>query len=243
MPTLPVTKKIFRCPHCYNEVPMNCINSFSGKKISFIGSNAQEIARCMAELGRTGELPPNTKEYFLPEKFTAYQCPTCNDVVIIKSTYQNLTLEMIQEDQSLSEGIQKIIYPNNKTLDENIIPLKICEIYSEAISLKKLSPSSFGVQIRKVLELLCEEQGAPKSGDLYNKLEKLSERNIFPENIINMGNIIRKVAKYGAHPKDEEITASDADLLDDIFHLILDYVYITPYKVKTLEDKFKKVNK
>lgn len=243
MPQIPTNKKNFRCPHCLNKVPMNCIGNFSGKKISFIGSNALEITKCMAELGRTGELPPNAKEYFLPEKYMVYQCPTCDDIVIIKYTYQNLTLEMIQKDQSLSEGIQKTIYPNNKTLDENIIPTKICKVYDEAKNLKKLSPGSFGVQIRKALELLCDEQGAPNSNDIYSKLKKMSERNVFPENIIGMGNVIRKVAKYGAHPKDEEITAADADLLDDIFHLILDYAYITPYKIKVLEDKYEKVNK
>ena len=49
---------------------------------------------------------------------------------------------MIQKDQSLSEGIQKIIYPNNKTLDENIIPLKICPAYNKIIKIQK-----YGTQI------------------------------------------------------------------------------------------------
>lgn len=70
----------------------------------------------------------------------------------------------------------------------------------------------------------------------------LNRISLFPQKIIDMGNIIRKVSKYGAHPKDENITATDADLLDDVFNLMLDYIYITPYKMKQLEEKFVKAS-
>ena len=216
--------------------------TFGTYKIFLYYRNYFNIIKDLAEFGKIGKCNQELGKFKEPEVFTLYKCPTCGDITILKKTYENVVIEDLDEPDYV-EKHQIIVYPMHKLLDDNIIPVDICNIYEEAMSLKKISPNSFGIQIRRALEFLCEEQGAPKSGELYNKLKKLSERNIFPENIIEMGNIIRKVAKYGAHPKDEEITTSDADLLDDIFHLILDYVYITPHKVKALQEKFEKVNK
>lgn len=236
------TKKVFRCPHCSNEVPMELVTEAYGKGIKYIGKNNFEIIKAIAETGRTGELPPKTKEFTEPEVFTIYKCPTCKDITIFKKSYENATLKDLEEPDYIEKN-QSIVYPVINVLNKNIIPKEVYNIYDEAVKLKKLSPNSFAMTIRKAIEYICDEQGAKESDNIYNKLESLSKRGVLPQNIIDMGHIIRKVAQYGGHPKDEEITATDADLLDDIFNLILEYIYITPHKVKMLEDKFKKVNK
>ncbi len=243
MVTIPSNNKTFRCPHCSNTVPMLELASFSGKEIAVPKPNKDDIIEILAYFGKKGAIASCQDITWIPEYYTVYKCPTCNNITIVKISSENINLENIKTNPNYINIVPQIVYPNTKIIDNNIVPLEICKIYEEAALLKNISPNSFAMTIRKALELLCDEQGAPRSEDIYNKLKKLSERNIFPKNIIEMGNIIRKVAKYGAHPKDEDISNSDAELLDDIFHLILEYVYITPYKVKQLQDKFEKVNK
>ena len=214
---IPITG-IFMCPHCSNTVPMQQIQRIRGRKLYDYYSS-----------------PMHEHNY---ERFVIYQCPTCRKITIIKE---------FDDEQSIHEDDLKIIsetiYPITKQIDAQIIPEYICKLYSEAIKLKPISPDSFSMKIRKALEHICDEHGAKESDNVYNKLDSLSNKGILPKNIIDMGHIIRKVAQYGGHPKDEEITETDADLLDDIFNLILEYIYITPYKIKMLEQKFKKVNK
>ena len=236
------SKKIFRCPHCSNEVPMELVTEAYGREIKYIGKNDFEIIKAIAEIGRTEGVPPKTREFTEPEVFTIYKCPTCEDITILKKSYENVTIEDLKEPDFVEKN-QIIIYPITKILNDNIIPVDVCNMYNEASKLKPISPNSFATTIRRAIEYICDEQGAKASDNIYNKLEELSKKGILPRNVIDMGHIIRKVAKYGGHPKDEEITSTDADLLDDIFSLILEYIYVTPHKVKMLEDKFKKVNK
>lgn len=234
------TKKIFNCPHCSNKVPMELINSFNGKKEKYYAKNTIELIKASIS-GNFDENVPEYAHLFFDEKFIVYKCPTCEKISIYRISVDLLSVNKV-ENLNIDE-ITELIYPNFKLLNPNIVPQKICEMYKETNPLKNISPNSYGIQIRKILEYLCDENGAAENANIYNKLESLSNRGVFPKNIIEMGHVIRKVSRYGGHPKDEDITASDADLLDDIFHLIIDYVYITPYKIKQLEKKFEKVNK
>lgn len=228
--------EIFRCPHCANKVPMRHIQDIQGKKLKYTVKNEREIMAAMAHIGRTGAMPADTTEIELPEIFLIYQCPTCGDITIYKEIWDNSPIDKLNK-------IKTLIYPNKTILDENIIPKMVCDYYDEATKIKGASPNSFATTIRKAIEYICDDKGAKTSTSIYEKLEDLAKQNVLPQNIVDMGHIIRKVAQYGGHPKDEEITDTDADLLDDIFKLILDYVYITPYKVQLLEEKFKKVGK
>jgi hypothetical protein len=47
-----------------------------------------------------------------------------------------------------------------------------------------------------------------------------------------MTDLMRRVGNLGAHAGDEEVDFWDAELLDEFFRLVVDYVYITPSRIE-----------
>lgn len=227
----------FRCLHCGNEVNMFHVTGFNGGSTLYEGVNKVEIVKRCAIVGSNADLGiiPNAK-IEISDEFRVYRCSTCGNVIVFKKSPISPTDKFYEDFQEI-KYIENIIYPIVRILDKNIIPEYVSNIYNEACSIKALSPNSFAILIRKALEDICDKHGTKESDKIYEKLESLAKKGIFPQNIIDMGHVIRKISRYGGHPKDE------ADLLDDIFNLILEYVYVTPYKIKILEEKVERTKK
>lgn len=49
---------------------------------------------------------------------------------------------------------------------------------------------------------------------------------------------MRYIGNLGAHASDHEIDTWDAELLDDFFRSVVDYVYIVPSKIERLKQRF-----
>jgi hypothetical protein len=49
---------------------------------------------------------------------------------------------------------------------------------------------------------------------------------------------MRKVGNLGAHAGDDEVDFWDAELLDEFFRFVVEYVYITPSRILRLKQRF-----
>lgn len=98
------------------------------------------------------------------------------------------------------------------------------------------APNAFAGQIRRALEYLCQDQQA-SGKDLYTKLADLVSKGVLPTTLVDMTDLIRKVGNTGVHASDEEATMWDAELIDEIFRAIVEYVYIAPQKVARLRQR------
>lgn len=164
-------------------------------------------------------------KYYEPFKFILLKCTTCDCI----SVYGDF---VFSGDKNISH--LKLLYPLFGELGE-AIPLKICEIYKEIRPFREKAPNAFANQIRIALELICKDKQA-KGNNLFNKLNDLSERGIFPGQIMSdMAHIIRYIGNIGSHASEIELDIWDVQLLDDIFRMIIDYTYMAPDKLNNLK--------
>ena len=165
------------------------------------------------------------EKYYEPFRFALLKCTTCNCV----SLYGDFIWDKDQPAQLLP-----LLYPSVGELDE-AIPQGIREVYREISPIRDKAPNAFANQIRLSLELLCADKAAV-GGSLYSKLENLADRGVFPGQLLpKMADIIRKVGNLGSHASGIRLDIWDAQLLDDIYRMVLDYTYVYPQKLSDLK--------
>jgi hypothetical protein len=73
--------------------------------------------------------------------------------------------------------------------------------------------------------------------DLFAKLKDLSSKGVFPGYFSQITALLRKVGNMGAHANEAELGVFDAELIDDFFRSVVDYVYIAPARIKRMENR------
>ena len=145
-----------------------------------------------------------------------FRCDGCHAIVGYKTYYADaVDIEeaekldkkwVLEKDDCESDSCFKthayLIYStrqkaSDRTLSE-YVPDRIKDLYDRALKVKGIEPNSFVVHIRHALETVCVDQGA-KSGNLKDKLTKLSERGVFPPLVAQIANEIRLIGNDGAH--------------------------------------------
>jgi len=155
-------------------------------------------------------------------------CKTCNNYSFFSIVDGN-------------EGNEFSLYPLEKSIHVSI-PKIVSKAYTEALKVKKVSPTAFLLLIRKTLEVICKHQNA-KGKSLKEKIEYLHKEKGMPELILSVANSTRSLGNLSAHASDFEWTNEDAELIDDLCQILIEYVYIIPDKLeklsKRMEDKMK----
>lgn len=174
------------------------------------------------------------RKLFEDFEWVAYQCTTC----------QGLSLFGDFSQGGLATSPYPLLYPRGSRLEpeahkvagENRIPRRIVSIYDEVHGLQKRSPNAFVVQIRRALEFVCQDKGA-EGRDLFSKLRDLVSKGVFPGYFGEMTDLLRKVGNVGAHADTNDVDLWDAELIDDFFRLVIEYVYVAPSKVERLKQR------
>lgn len=131
-----------------------------------------------------------------------------------------------------------IVPPAHTLMPNAPVPEKVLTVYSEAWPLRHTAPSAFANQIRRALEYVCQDRGAVGK-TLYDQLRDLAKRSVFPPQLAEMADLVREVGNRGSHASLDEVNIWDAELLDQLFRLILQYVYIGPAHVERLRNRLK----
>lgn len=137
--------------------------------------------------------------------------------------------EVLQDEPDA--GLPYIVWPDHG--DSGIsdhAPDSVKKLYQAALELKDKDPNLFAVQIRRALENICREKGAG-SGTLSQMLRELSGKGIFPPTIAEIANELRATGNKGAHADSVGVTREDAAAIDELFQLIIGYVYDAPAKL------------
>lgn len=158
------------------------------------------------------------------------RCKTCNEV----SLYRNW--ELAEDPYDLKDAY--CLYPKIEVIP-SIVPDIIRVSHNEAKKVEKISPTAFVVLIGKSLECLCEDKEA-EGNNLKNKLEDLAKKGIIPKTLLKMGHGVRLLRNIGAHPSDYDITPEEVKIISDFFVAVIEYVYVAPEKIKSLEENLKR---
>lgn len=210
----PGDTEIFTCPHCGNKT-VNELVSFT---------SVEEV------LELPGKRSTDIDTFAIESYFFVTKCKTCN----LASVFCSADFE----ENPLNISLAFQIWPTDTILGEGV-PKIVRESYEEAKKVKRISPLSFTIMIRRCLEQLCKDKSAV-GGNLKEKIKDLGRKKIIPEKLADMADIIRETGNTGAHGDDFKLTKFDMDILDDFFIAMIEYVYVAPEKLSKIKDIIKK---
>lgn len=209
-------KVVIRCLHCGNVTPHQLLLKHAA---SLLYEQFEE-----------------EEKYFEPFDFYVYACGTCGGVNVLGGFRHELGADSSKHPRLYPRG--PFILPSSHMLHKaDPVPVRILKAYQSAWSLRPTLPNAFAGQIRRALEMLCEDQGV-KGKDLYSRLQKLSEKGILPtELLVDAAHLIRNLGNVGVHAGTREVDFWDAELVDELFRAIIEFVYILPSKVERMRQR------
>jgi hypothetical protein len=173
--------------------------------------------------------------------YAIYSCETCQALTLLGDFQNEHPIDTEKDQPPLTRLFPKAenILPPTYTVDpSNPIPAEVYKAYVAAWPLRHLNPGAFANQIRRTIEFVCNHQKA-KGKDLYAQLEDLAAKGIFPSGLSDIANLIRKLGNIGSHASKKEINKWDAELLDSLFLMVIEYVYIGPARLRRLKKRMK----
>lgn len=200
------------CCHCGNRVPLQKVGFHLGQEL-FEHIDGRRFSEKF--------------EYLL------YQCPTCSGISVY-GDFVDFGTETSIERRRLYPIGNKLVPEPHKVDSEKCIPEQIVRIYEEIWPLRHIAPNAFAGQVRRALESICHEQNA-QGQTLFEQLKDLVSRGAFPGHFSEVTDLMRKIGNQGAHAGQKDVDYWDADLLDDFFRAIVEYVYVVPSKIARMK--------
>ena len=162
--------------------------------------------------------------------FDILLCPNCNKVMFRCLLWNE---DMNYDEEEGWEFDAQILYPQQIELPRTA-PKRIKEEYAKAELVKNIDPTSYGVHMGRVLEMMCIDRNA-SGQNLSEKLRNLAEKGEIPEKLAVAANALRDFRNISAHANVEDLTAAEVPILSDLCIAILEYVYGLPYLIKRAE--------
>lgn len=166
-----------------------------------------------------------------------YRCLTCSGITLYGDFAEYPKHRSLEERRIYPQG-SRLLPPKHMLARQDCVPDRIVKIYEEIWPLRHIAPNAFAGQIRRALELICQDQEA-KGRTLYDQLKDLTGRGTFPGSFSEVTDLIRVIGNLGAHVSERDIDFWDAELLDDFFRSVVEYVYISPSKIERMKDRFR----
>lgn len=197
------------CPHCGNRAPQRLIH---------VQRFFEQTYTANGDLTDVDASP-------ISAYYVAF-CETCGEILLYY-----LTSSTSDKDFYLAD----LVYPDSGVLHK-AVPKAIADCYSEAARIKNVAPNAFAVQIRRALEMLCDDRVAKKGG-LQRRLAELASRDEFPSTLAQMTHVLRLLGNVGAHAASQSVKPGHVGAIDNFFRAIVEYVYVAPSKLKEFRDE------
>jgi hypothetical protein len=160
-----------------------------------------------------------------PIRYYVLECSTCKDFALVGGFVTELP-EKLHD--------YPVLYPESREFP-SCVPKDIRKAYIEAIEIRLRAPNAFAGQIRKALEILCNEQNA-SGKTLAEKLRSLVAKGVLPATLAEMTDIIREIGNAGVHAIGS-VSFLDTGLIDDFFRSIVEYVYVAPDQIRSIRER------
>ena len=204
---------LVECNHCGNKGLVNLKDSFDSRE-EYIDEETKIVS--VASI---------TTWLFL-------ECPVCHNAILM--THEQYG----QSEDDDDEKYYKICYPI-KSIEMRKTPKDIKQKFEAAVKNLHIDKEICMIALRKVLELICKEQGATE-GKLVNKIEELAKGGILPVELKECSHLIRRIGNDGAHDNLDGITIWELKDVISLVEFIIQYLYEIPNKICGLEAKYAK---
>jgi hypothetical protein len=112
------------------------------------------------------------------------------------------------------------------------------KLYEEVWPLRHRAPAAFVGQVRRLLEFVCEDRKAA-GRSLFEQLRHLVTQGTLPGYFTSITDLLRVVGNMGAYATDEDLSRWDAELIDDFFRSVVEYVYVAPAKIRRMQERLR----
>lgn len=167
--------QVLICPSCGNRTP---------HKLVFQHEHAGTWYSSDGAISDEQDSPVST--------YTIFECATCHDI----SLYEYLDVDDF-EDATL-------LYPKGDSLHRSV-PTQVASNFSEAKRIQTISPNGFAVLVRRALEAVCDDRGAPP-GTLAKRLSALAAKGEIPPVLAEISSVLRTLGNSGAHNTSQRVT-------------------------------------
>lgn len=175
---------------------------------------------------------------YQPFTWIGYACSTCGGLNIFGAFFgMDAEPEELERTRLHPRGAD-LLPPSHMMSPNQPVPPRVLAEYQEIWPLRHRVPTAFIGQVRRLLEFVCTEQGAT-GRDLFVKLQDLTTKGVLPGYFAQITGLLRRVGNMGAHAGEAELSLWDAELIDDFFRSVIEYVYIAPAKIRRMEVRLK----
>lgn len=211
--------KILRCYNCGNET-----------NHEMIFHQVSNILYDMFETEAGWNKANNNFHYYL------FKCSTCTGLNIIGGFENEININSNKFQRLYPTGPNIRVELHKLDQAKQPVPEKLLKKYEEIWFLRMQVPNAFANQIRRCLEMICNDFHA-KGKTLFSKLIDLKEKGLLPGENEELTRVIREVGNIGSHDSGQDLDIWDVELLDEFFKTIVDYLYIVPAKLKRLNTR------
>jgi hypothetical protein len=209
-------REVFVCYHCGNRASHDKVGSFNSTELF-----EQVESRRLNERFR----------------YDLYRCSTCDGISVFGDFVDYPERPDLASRRIHPKG-SRLLPPAHLLANRGCVPQRILQLYDEIWPLRHVSPTAFAGQVRRALEFVCSDQKAA-GRTLFEQLQDLAKRGTFPGYFVEMTDLMRRVGNLGSHAGEVDVDFWDAELLDDFFRSVIEYVYIAPSKIERLKERIK----
>lgn len=158
--------------------------------------------------------------------YTLTKCSICNGMTL-REHPGNWNAPIKPGEKPLSSDIPfRQLWPPTASFSSEV-PERIRTIYEEARLVRKQSPSSFVVQLRRAYEALARDKKA-EGRTLNAQVKSLIDQGQLPPVFAEMIHVSRMIGNLGAHDAEKDVTPLDAEVSDQFLKAIVEYLYVAP---------------
>lgn len=196
----------FRCGHCSNVAPMEMVYYDS--------------------VDRSEEHPMGkfTSVYQAADRTELLRCEVCRGLTLRSYSWH----EMMEGAHEIDF---EVLYPTSADVPPGL-PQHIETELIAGQKVKGISSDLFGIQMRRILELVCEQRLGPaegKNSTLVKRLDELVARGDIPTEVAEIAHRLREFGNIGAHAMTGRgMTPESIPIVEKLCQAVLEHVYSIP---------------
>lgn len=163
-----------------------------------------------------------------------FLCPSCHKITI----EQAFTYTGYYDESGNPIYDYEVIYPYAETSSKSI-PDEVRKAFDAALGTRNIDGAICALSLRRTLEFICKEKGEI-SGQLYEKLDNLVNKGILPPTLRHAASLLRQLGNAAAHADNTKFSTSLISSMIEFTKTIIDYVYILPAKLETIQKQIDK---
>ena len=152
-----------------------------------------------------------------------YRCGACKELTVD---------QYIWADEVGESFADRRLFPTKR--DNSAVPARVRERLTQALRVKRIEPDFYAVGIRKMLETVCNEEGATGS-DLFEMLDDLAAKDRIPRLLADVAHELRKLGNLGAHDETVSVSSEEVPPIEDLADAILEFLYRAPAKLAAVQ--------